>query len=347
VIQRALASVKHLIDYWVIVDTGSTDGTQDLIRDFLHDIPGELHERPWVDFAHNRNEALAFAKNKADYLLFIDADEQWFISNSIDKKALKKDFYAIKIRDNSVDFYRMGLIRNISGWQWVGVLHEELTCPNGAYGEILHGVESHGIIRDGKRSSDPEIYLKDAAILEKALEKDPTNTRYLFYLAQSYCAARDYRSALKYFKRRSEVKGSEDEVFWALYSIGGLQEELDMDFGVVLSSYCKAHQYDPSRAEPLDGLARYFHRKGLYFLGYLAAKESVSLPFPKTLMYLQRDIYQYASLLKLAHCAYGIGNYQEADLAYLAILSKEGIDEEVRETAKHSRELLQSLLDQK
>ena len=64
-IRKLLESVKNIIDYWVIFDTGSTDGTQDIIREFLQDIPGELHERPWVDFAHNRNEALVVAQEKA------------------------------------------------------------------------------------------------------------------------------------------------------------------------------------------------------------------------------------------------------------------------------------------
>src|SRR5260370_14238085 len=75
VIRRCLESVRPIIDRWVIVDTGSTDGTQDIIHECLKDLPGELHERPWRDFAHNRSEALALARPQGDYSLIIDADD--------------------------------------------------------------------------------------------------------------------------------------------------------------------------------------------------------------------------------------------------------------------------------
>ena len=35
VIRRCIDSVKDYISYWVIVDTGSTDGTQDLIKEIM------------------------------------------------------------------------------------------------------------------------------------------------------------------------------------------------------------------------------------------------------------------------------------------------------------------------
>lgn len=74
VIERCLASVRDLIDTWVISDTGSSDGTQQLIRAALDGIPGELHEEPWVDFGHNRTLNIRHAHAKADYLLLLDAD---------------------------------------------------------------------------------------------------------------------------------------------------------------------------------------------------------------------------------------------------------------------------------
>ena len=98
VIRRCLVSIKQLIDYWVIVDTGSNDGTQAIILDFLSDIPGELHERSWVSFAFNRNEALALAKNKGDYLLFIDADDWLEMPSSFVWPELNKDRYFVAWR---------------------------------------------------------------------------------------------------------------------------------------------------------------------------------------------------------------------------------------------------------
>jgi glycosyltransferase involved in cell wall biosynthesis len=64
IVREVLDAVAPYISAWVIVDTGSDDGTQDLIRAHMsgHGIPGELHERPWRDFGHNRSEALTWPR---------------------------------------------------------------------------------------------------------------------------------------------------------------------------------------------------------------------------------------------------------------------------------------------
>ncbi len=61
VVLRCLESVRLLIDYVVIEDTGSTDGTQQIIRDWLwrENLRGVVIEEPWRDFAYNRSHALA------------------------------------------------------------------------------------------------------------------------------------------------------------------------------------------------------------------------------------------------------------------------------------------------
>src|SRR5580765_5832102 len=71
VLRRALDSAKPFVDNFCIVDTGSTDGTQEIIKEY-----GTLYERPWVDFGHNRQEALELArKESCEYIIFLDADD--------------------------------------------------------------------------------------------------------------------------------------------------------------------------------------------------------------------------------------------------------------------------------
>ncbi len=78
VLAELVESVCRHVDAWVIVDTGSSDGTQHLVRDLFaaKGIPGELHERPWKDFGHNRSEALALCAGRGDYIWVIDADDR-------------------------------------------------------------------------------------------------------------------------------------------------------------------------------------------------------------------------------------------------------------------------------
>src|SRR5580658_5577257 len=122
VIGRCIDSVRPIIDYWVIVDTGSIDGTQDIIRQQLSDLPGELHERPWRDFAFNRSEALTLARPHADYSLIIDADDALEIPPGFELPELDADSYMIDIRDTSIRYQRTQLVRNTLPWRYEGVL---------------------------------------------------------------------------------------------------------------------------------------------------------------------------------------------------------------------------------
>ena len=140
VIERCLETVKPLIDYWVIVDTGSTDGTQKLIKKLMKGIPGKLYERPWVNFAHNRNEALQLAKDKGDYLLFIDADDILTYSPEFKKPLLDQDAYFVKIQFGGTSYGRTQLVKSSLDWKWIGVVHEVLVSPELRSTGTLEGV---------------------------------------------------------------------------------------------------------------------------------------------------------------------------------------------------------------
>jgi glycosyltransferase involved in cell wall biosynthesis len=200
VIERMLNTVHSILDYYCVIDTGSTDGTQDLIKEIMaeYEIPGELHERPWVDFGHNRTESLQYSIDKADYRLIIDADDVLFIENQEVNPFLNisKDFYKIKIRLGSLAYYRSQLIRGNQDWKYVGVLHEYLSGPEGVSLEedFLEGVEMHASVSGHNRDiKGKDKYYNDALIFEKAILTTPKEElpidlerRYVFYMAQSY-----------------------------------------------------------------------------------------------------------------------------------------------------------------
>ena len=128
VIERCLASVRGLIDAWAIVDTGSVDGTQDLIRQTLHDLAGKLLERPWVNFGHNRTEALQLARGRAEYVLVIDADEELVQDPDFELPRLTADAYTAEVFYSGCTYLRRQLVRTALAWRYEGVLHEYITC---------------------------------------------------------------------------------------------------------------------------------------------------------------------------------------------------------------------------
>ena len=206
VIERCLSSVKPIIDYWIIVDTGSSDGTQEIIKEFMKDIPGKLYERPSGDFAYNRNEALQLAKEEAEYLLFIDADDILAYEPDFHLPPLNHDCYTITIDYNSVRYSRIQLIRTDLHWEWGGPVHEVVMSYETGAPHLLEGVRMV-IIGGGGRSQDPQKYQKDALLLEEDLAQNPQSTRAAFYLAQSYRDAEMPEKALEMYHKRVQMGG--------------------------------------------------------------------------------------------------------------------------------------------
>ena len=335
VIEACLASVKPFIDYWVIVDTGSDDNTKEIIKDFMKDVPGELHERPWVNFAHNRNEALSLAKNKGDYVLLIDADEVLQCSENCFGE-LGKDIYLIPVRVVGVaDTHRNGLINNHLNWWWEGVIHEDLRCPEVKSVEVLKGAfilyNTHNEGESG-RSRDSSIVkcLRDIEVLEKALSEDPNNSRYLHYLGISYAVAGNFEGAKKSFEKRITVPSPDrHETYLTMYYLGVIQEDLG-DLDAALLSFAKAYEFHPIRAEPLVHSARIYHQKGNLSQEYLLYKRALTLPFPEKDANVEYPIYDHLALLEFVNCAFLFGKFQEALDGCLILLANPNLPPEYK-----------------
>jgi glycosyltransferase involved in cell wall biosynthesis len=338
VITRCLASLKPIIDYWVILDTGSTDDTKKIIQDFMKDKPGELHEDAFVNFEYSRNKALDFAKNKGDYVLFIDADEVLDIPKDFNMPQLDKDFYHIITDFNGMDYARVQLIKNDLNWRWVGVLHEAVTCPQAITSAIIPAVRN--VVRtDGARSTDPQKFQKDAKLLENALKEEPTNTRYTFYLAQSYRDAGDFEKSIEWYQKRIDMGGWDQEIFWSMLQIARMRQALNQPPETFLPGYYKAFNYRSTRAEPIYQLANYYRLKEDYASGYLMASIGSRIPVSKDLLFVERWMYDYGIPLEQSICAYWIGKYDECRDISLKILSQPKLPNHIRECVERNLSL--------
>ncbi len=310
-IERCLASVRPFITHWTIVDTGSTDGTQDVIRRALADVPGELFERPWVDFGHNRTEAIRLAGTRAEWVLLMDADDVLVTAPGFVLPTLTADAYTFRIENAGLSWERPHLVRSALPWRFVGVLHEYLDCDAPHSTLPLDGVTYRGS-NDGARSRDPLKFAKDAEVLERALAADPTNARHAFYLAQSYKDAGLLDLAIDAYEARARMPGWAEETFYARYEVARLHERLHPRWRTVRAAYLDAWESRPTRAEPLCELARYCRGRGEWHQAYAFASIAAGLSRPDDRLFVDDACYRWRALDEFAIAAHWTGRYAEA-----------------------------------
>lgn len=339
VIRRCLDSVLPVIDRWVIVDTGSSDGTQGIIREHLQAVPGELYERPWRDFAANRTEALALARGKGHYTLIIDADDELAVETDTIPE-LTADSYTLEIADSGIVYRRPQLVKNSLPFRYEGVLHEFVTCPGAgdpAHLEAIRMVRNH----DGARRRDPEIFRRDAALLEAVLETETSPfliARYRFYLAQSYHDCGEHERALENDLIRAGLGFWDEEVFISLYRAAQTMERLGRPEEKIIAAYLRAADANPRRAEALHGAAKFCRLRERFEEGFQIASRGLGILLPPGALFVEPWIYEIGLLDEFAVNAYWSGHYKDCLVACLKILETgKPVGEEIRRIAANAR----------
>lgn len=265
-VRDMLASfIKH-VDFIVIIDTGSTDQTFEILTELLKEskVQHLLLRREWQDFASNRSQCLEHVPNFATHVLFLDGDERLKVIREHFKQNLSQHdicmtrVVAMTQKDHTVIKYPK-LYRFDKSIHYVGTTHEQPAFPH--HFKVTELYDDAEIIHTTDNFDRPEKFERDLKILlsdETIFQATPGRREY--YIGQCYLNLGRVQEAITWFKKRTTIDGNEEERWHAVFMLALCYLRIDdTTSGEKLLWY--AYQKRSFRAEPLDLLALLYDEK--------------------------------------------------------------------------------------
>lgn len=350
VIETMLNSAKDVVDLIVANDTGSTDGTQQIIKNFgeKHGIPTYVFERPFDDFEKSRNHAMQKLKEVVNELgwdpnkvhgFWFDCDEQLITDPGFRKEQFTKDLYMINTYIGNMKYTRNTFFKVSKPFRWYGPVHEFIVCDeqnitSGLAENIKVDVKMTGNSWQGDISKK---YISHAHKLETYIANDRQDPRWIFYTAQSYhdsASMKDnkeeneerLRRSLKYYRERvSRNDGYPEEIFYSQYRIGTIMRILEDPWNLTHQELLKAYSIDPLRAESIKVIIDYYLQMNEWHMAYMYTKFAkmnfhMKNPYPQRLLFVDEATYVWKIAEAHSAACFYTGRMDEARSSYQDIL---------------------------
>ena len=351
VIKNMLESCKTITDLIVVNDTGSTDGTQDIIRNFgkENNIPTYVFERAFDDFEKSRNHAMQKLSDVVAELgwnpdqvhgYWFDCDETLVIDSKFNKNQFTKDLYMINTYIGQMKYTRNTFFKVSKPFKWYGPIHEFIVCDDknitSGLAENIHvDVKMTGASWQG---DIPTKYKNHAFVLEKYIDANRQDPRWIFYTAQSYHDSASLpdnkeeneermRRSMKYYRERiSRTDGYAEEVFYSQYRVGTIMRILEEPWNLTHQELLKAYAMDPLRGEPIKTIIDYYLQVNEWNMAYLYTKfAKVNFqgknPYPTRLLFVDEALYVWKFAEAHAAACFYTGRMDEAKATYQEILN--------------------------
>ena len=315
------------VDKWTILDTGSTDGTIEIIKKVLKNVDGKLYEEPFINFRDSRNRCLDLVEqsNGVPCIYNIMLDDTYVLKGDI-RKYLQKyrndstvDSFHIYIKCDEGKYASNRICRIDSHLRYIFKIHEVIQN----YDNHLEDINSEDLyILDvnndymKKRTKERKIY--DILLLKEEITENPNQPRNYFYMAQTYISLENYQKAVEYYIKRTEFEGigNREEVTECFYNIGLIGEQhLGWTWNKCEYYLQKCHIHEPRKPDALYYLGYHYVYHGEKKKGFNFLKKAFLLGNPPIFNLFVRDNDIYNS--KLPECIIPLCyEFEEFELGY-------------------------------
>lgn len=334
--------IKGGITSFLVYDTGSTDGTQDIARNFFKKNNlghAQIVEEPFVDFSTSRNKAIAHAERLFPETTFIlMPDAEWYMSGveellifcEQEKNSAHNSYYVTNYladshtpRQNSYRFGHAVLFRPFKGIQFEGVVHEGLNVSTSC-GVPENCFFEYRPTQSGQQKTE-ERWRRDEKALLQSLEKNPSDGGAFLRLGYTYHCLGEWEKAYASYKKRLTLPVCDGENFLVQLRLGDIVQHIPSECAKASQFYCpaiehylRAHILFPHRAEPLVKIAQYYLEKNIMSLAFLFSFQASRLPYPANDVFslpVEGAAYNFSRYDILGTCAWYVGEYEVGEKA--------------------------------
>lgn len=335
VVLDALRSVQPVADHWVVLDTGSTDGTQALLTQYADEHPGHLHEGPFVDFSDARNRLLALAEPTCDWMVILDADMAWdqadVLRGEIEAAHADPTVDGLAVEVGDAETYRqVRVFRTGRGWRYRYRTHELAVMPGTPVLRHSTTTALH-FATGGSRGDKLE---RDLVLLGLDLADDPHDPLTHYYLGGTCRGLGELRRSISEFRKAIALDPVPDSelVYISHFQIAAALADLQMPAAAIEDALLQACTTRPGRHEARALLYRRLveSRRFEAVVGLeemLAAEPAHASEY----MFVRREA-RPTSRFELARALFALGLHEPYAAVRAELLSDHETPVELRET---------------
>ncbi|OQR53164.1 glycosyltransferase family 2 protein [Bacillus sp. CDB3] len=310
-ISRCLESVKDIVNEIIIIDTGSTDKTKEIVKKYN----AKIYNFKWIDdFSAARN--FAFSKATKKYILWLDADDiieqkdqkeilhlKSTLDTKIDAVSMKYNLTFDTEGNPTFSVKRYRLVKRNKNFQWYGFVHEYLEV----YGNLI---DSDISITHKKEKiytdRNLKLYQKHLASGKKFSPRDT------YYYANECKDHQLYEIAIEWYtKFLDEKKGWIEDNIQACLKRTECYLKLSNTEGALYSSL-QSFIYDNPRGEICCQLGSIFLEKNEYDKAIYWYHTALKISKPTNAPFLKEPCYTWLPHLQLCICYYRINNNEKS-----------------------------------